>query len=91
MKGTPAEAQQMGKAPLHEHIPLPKPTMLSEKLAWLSIQKHQAGAWWAAEVKKLIDPAEYLEKRQYTLGIQGLLVGAIVGLALAFYLRLFGG
>ena len=89
MKGTPAEAQQMGKAPLHEHIPLPKPITLSERLAWLSIQKHQAGAWWAAEVKKLIAPAEYLEKRQYTLGIQGLLAGTAIGLALAFYLRLF--
>ena len=89
MKGTPAEAQQFAKAPLHEHIPLPKPTMLSEKLAWLSIQKHQAGTWWAAEVKKLVAPAEYLEKRQYSLGIQGLVAGTAIGLALAFYLRLF--
>ena len=91
MKGTPEEARQLGKAPLHERKPLPKPIMLSEKLAWLSIQKHQAGAWWAAEVKKLVAPAEYLEKRQYTLGIQGLLAGVVMGLALAFYLNLFGG
>ena len=89
MKGTPAEAQQMGKAPLHERLPLPTPTSLSEKLAWLSIQRHQASAWWAAEIKKLVAPAEYLEKRQYTLGVQGLLAGTVVGLALAFYLRLF--
>ena len=89
MKGTPQEAQQFGKAPLHERKPLPKPITLSERLAWLSIQKHQAGAWWSAEIKKLVVPAEYLEKRQFTLGVQGLLAGTAIGLALAFYLRLF--
>lgn len=89
MKGTPQEAQQFGRAPLHERKLLPKPITLSERLAWLSIQKHQAGAWWAAEIKKLVVPAEYLEKRQFTLGVQGLLAGTAIGLALAFYLRLF--
>mgnify|MGYP001562214970 CR=1 FL=1 len=86
MKGTPAEAQQMGKAPLHEHKPLPEPKTLSEKLAWLSIQRHQASLWWAAEVKKLVPVALALEAEKWRMAWQGLLVGIVIGLALAWYL-----
>ena len=76
----------MGKAPLHEHIPLPTPTSLSEKLAWLSIQRHQASLWWAAEVKKLVPVALALEAERIRMGLMGVFAGIVIGLTLAWYL-----
>jgi len=62
---------------------------LSEKLRRLAASTHQANAWWVKEIKELIPEAERLEARGMSLALQGLLAGIVVGLTLAFYLRIW--
>ena len=82
-------AKQLGKAPFRM-IENQSPVLLSEKLAWLAAQKQQASTWWAAEVKKLVEPARWLEGQPMKLAWRGMAAGMCIGLAIAWYLLKFG-
>lgn len=86
--GTPVNPQHYKTASARLHEPRPEPKKLSEMLLYLSLEKHKSCAWMAEECKKLVPFAQKLEAEKFTMGLQGMLVGAICGLALAFYLRL---
>lgn len=58
-------------------------------LVYLSLETHKSCAWMASECKKLVPIAQKIEADKFTMGLQGIAVGVICGLALAFYLQLF--
>ena len=86
--GTQPDPGEFKKSGAHLTMPNGGNT-LSGQLKFLSAHHSRASTWWAAEVAKLVGPAQMLEAKVVRMSWQGLVAGIVVGLTLAWYLRLF--